>query len=565
MRYPIKTTKRNNLSWLEMADGLIHSTKSICPECQQILNADYIEENGQVFMVKECKDHGKFKDLISINATHFRWIQQYTFNSDAKIKNPQAKSLKGCPHDCGVCPQHVNSPAIAIVDITYRCNLKCPVCYAAALNERGKNIEPSMEDLRKIYTHFRENLEQPPVCCMYAGGEPTVRDDLPDIIRMTTELGYIQRQVASNGIRFAKDINYLQECVDAGLNAIYLQFDGTNDEVYMKTRNAKLWALKQKVIENCREINFPNVCLVPTVAKGVNDNQVSNIVDYAIDNIDVISVISFQPISFCGRVEDKELKNLRYTSSHLMKAIDDYTHGETGWMYPMPALAKFSKIASWISGQRETLEITCNANCGFGSFVFIDPKTKKMRDITKLFDVPKFIRVSEKWYNRLLAKRTGKIRRYKDIFNLGLISRTIGEVLDRSEETVEKARLVAELLTCMKNPFTDGVDNFVKRAELFIRTMLTSSRETSADWLVKGSNLLLAMMHFQDGYNMDVERTSRCLVHYGYVSPKTGQVMAVPFCTMNTIHRPRIENELLMAQAITKEEKKEIPAPKLYS
>ncbi|MFX1293940.1 MAG: radical SAM protein [Promethearchaeota archaeon] len=544
--------------------NVIQSTKSICPECHGILDADYVEEDGQVYMVKECKDHGKFRDLISINAKHFRWIQQYTFNSDAKIKKPQAKSIKGCPLDCGICNHHINSPAITIIDVTYRCNLKCPVCYAAALNERGKNIEPTFEELRKIYNHFR-TLEQPPVCCMYAGGEPTVRDDLPDIIRMTTELGYIQRQVATNGIRFAKEIDFLQECIDAGLNAIYLQFDGTNDEIYKKTRNAKLWALKQKLIENCRELKFPNVCLVPTIAKGINDDQIGNIIDYAIDNLDVISVISFQPISFCGRVEEEDLMKLRYTSSHLIKAINEHSHGETGWMYPMAALAKFSKISSWISNQREILEISCNSNCGFGSFVFIDPKTKQMRDITKLFDVPKFIRVTDKWYNRLLAKRQGKIKKYKDMFDFGFLSRTFGEIIDKGDETIEKAHLVAELLTCMKNPLVDGMNNFVKRAELFIRTMIMSSREASANWLVKGNNLLLAMMHFQDSYNMDIERTSRCLVHYGYIDPKTGKVMAVPFCTMNTIHRERIENELLAAQSITKKEKTRIPIPEIHT
>ncbi|MHA1132066.1 MAG: hypothetical protein ACTSQQ_14845, partial [Candidatus Helarchaeota archaeon] len=253
------------------------------------------------------------------------------------------------------------------------------------------------------------------------------------------------------------------------------------------------------------------------------------------------------------------------TSSHLMKAIDECTHGETGWMYPMPALAKFSKIASWISNQREILEITCNANCGFGSFVFVDPKTRQMRDITKLFDVPKFIRVTDKWYDRLLAKRQGKIKKFKEIFNYGLLSRSLGELLDRGEDTLEKGRLLAELLTCLKNPLQDGVDNFIKRAELFIRTMISSSREASADWLVKGNNLLLAMMHFQDGYNMDVERTRRCLVHYGYIDPKTKQVMEIPFCTMNTIHRPRIEKELLMAQAVTKGQEAEPPIPEIHS
>ena len=231
----------------------------------------------------------------------------------------------------------------------------------------------------------------------------------------------------------------------------------------------------------------------------------------------------------------------------------------------MPALAKFSKVASWISGQPEILEISCNAMCGFGSFVFVDRKTKKMRDITRLFDVPRFIRVTDKWYKRLLAKRQGKTRRFKDVLDFGLVSGSIADLLDRGEDTIEKAHIVADLLACLKDPFTDGLDTFAKRAQLFLKTMLASSRESSADWLVKGDNLLLAMMHFQDGYNLDTERVRRCLVHFGYVDPKTQQVMEVPFCTMNTIHRPRIEEELLMAQAITKEKKETAPVPEIIS
>ena len=147
-----------------MAD-VIKQTKSICPECQTLIDADYVEKSdGNVYMVKECQDHGKFEDLVSINPKHFRWIQQFAMDSEAKMHNPQVThGKKGCPNDCGICDHHISAPAIAICDITYRCNLKCPVCFANALTERGKNIEPSFEDLRKIYTHFRNIKPQPPV------------------------------------------------------------------------------------------------------------------------------------------------------------------------------------------------------------------------------------------------------------------------------------------------------------------------------------------------------------------------------------------------------------------
>ena len=542
---------------------IIQSTKSICPECLAQISADYVEEDGQVFMVKECKDHGPFKDLVSINAKHFRWIQQFMFDSEAKICNPQKQVEKGCPHDCGICDHHKSAPAIAITDITYRCNLKCPVCFANALTETGKNIEPSFEELRRVYTHFRQITPQPPVCAMFSGGEPTMREDFPELLQMATDLGYAQLQVATNGIRFGKEIDYLEECINSGMNAMYLQFDGVDAEVYKKTRGADIWHIKQKVIENCRELKFPNIVLTPTVVKGMNDDHVTKIYDYALENIDVVSTISYQPIALCGRFDHEKLLEQRYTSSHVMDALNKHTNGRIPWMYPMIALAKFAKVSSWLNNTPDVLELTCNSICGYGSFVFYDRKTGKVRDMSQLFNIPKFLRLSDKWYKRLLKKRSK--RKYKDVFNFGPVSKTLGNLMDKGEETAEKAQFAAELLTVLKNPLIDGVGNFVKRTSLFLNTMINSSRESSAKYLVEGDNLLVACMHFQDPYNLDVERTSRCLVHYGYIDPKTNQVMAIPFCPMNSIHRPRVEKELLMAQAITKDEEIEVPIPRLHS
>ncbi|TFG05676.1 MAG: radical SAM protein [Promethearchaeota archaeon] len=544
---------------------IIQSTHSICPECQKIIDADYVEDDGKVWMVKECKDHGKFKDLASINPKHFRWIQRFTMNSDAKMCEPQKKVEKGCPHDCGICGNHKSAPAIGICDITYRCNLKCPVCFANALTERGKNIEPTFEELRRIYTHFREIRPQPPVCAMFSGGEPTIREDFPEILRMCRDLGYLQLQVATNGIRFAKEIDFLKECIDSGMNALYLQFDGVDAEVYKQTRGADIWHLKQQVIDNCRDLGFGGVVLTPTIVKGVNDDQVTKIFDYAIENIDVVSTISYQPISLCGRFDYDKLLELRYTSSHVMDALDKHTGGEAGWMYPMPVLAKFAKVAAWLNNSHDVLELTCNSICGYGTFLFVNPKTNQYRDITKLFNVPQFIKLTNKWYDRIVNKRYGKKKRFKDMFDFGFVSRTLGDLLDRGEDTLEKVQFAAELLSTLKNPLQDGLDTAVQRGRLFLQTMVNTSWKSSSDWLLKGNNLLIALMHFQDGYNLDVERTSRCLVHYGFIDPETNQVMAIPFCPMNTVHRPKVEEKLLMARSVTKETEIEVPVPQTHS
>lgn len=546
---------------------IIKKTMSICPECHCTIPADYVEEDGQVFMVKECKDHGPFKDLISVNAKHFRWIQQFTFDSEAKMLNPQIKESKeGCPHDCGICSHHQSAPAIAIMDLTYRCNLKCPICFANALTERGKNIEPSFEDVRRVFTHFRNIKPQPPACAMFAGGEPTMRDDFPDILQMCTDLGYLQMQVATNGIRFAKDIGFLKDCIDSGMNALYLQFDGIDPEVYKKIRGADIWHLKQQVIDNCRELGFSGVVLVPTVAKGVNDQEVTKIFDYAINNLDVVSTISYQPISLCGRFDQEKLFSLRYTSSHVIEALNKHTNGETGWMYPMSVLSKFAKVASWLNNQ-DVVELTCNPICGYGTLINVDPKTKKLHDIHNLFDIPRFYKMTEKWYNRMLKDRQQGRKKFKDILGFGTVSRTIGTLLDKGEENIEKLRFGADLLTTvdLRKALRDGPGYLANQAKVFLNTATNSSWQNSSDFLSKGHNLLVALMQFQDGYDFDCERASRCLVHYGYIDPKTKQVLAIPFCPMNTLHRQRIENELLMAQAVTKEEEAEVPVPQLNS
>ncbi len=542
---------------------IIQSTISICPMCQARIPADYVEKDGQVYMMKECKEHGKFQDLISVNPKHFRWIQQFTMDSEAKMCDPQVKNgEKGCPHDCGICDFHKSAPAIAIVDITYRCNLKCPVCFANALTEKGKNIEPSFEELVRLYSHFREIKPQPPVCAMFSGGEPTMRDDFPDILAMARDLGYVQLQVATNGIRFAKDINFLEACIDAGMNALYLQFDGVDAETYKKTRGADIWHFKQQVIDNCRKLKFPHVILTPTIVKGLNDDQVTKIFDYAVNNLDVVSTISYQPVSLCGRMPQEEINKLRYTSSQVIRDLNDHTNGETGWMYPMPVLAKFSKVVAWVNNHPNVLELTCNAICGYGTFVFVDPKTKELRDITNLFNLPRFIKVTNKWYDRLVKRRQSN-RKYKDILNFNPLASTVGGLIDRAEDNALRARFAADLLSCMRNPFTDGMRNFVERARVFTNLLINSSRDNSADFLIKGNNLLIALMQFQDGYNLDIQRTSRCLVHYGYIDPETNQVMAVPFCPMNTIHRPKIEEKLLLAQAVTKVKPEEPPTPEI--
>ena len=160
-----------------------------------------------------------------------------------------------------------------------------------------------------------------------SGGEPTLREDLLEIIKMEKELGFDYVLVLTNGIRIAEDIDYFKKLCDLKV-FIYLQFDGVTSEPYIKARGRDLWPIKQKVIENARKIGFDEVVCVPTVAKGINDHQVGEMIRYVAQNSDVIKHIVFQPVSFTGRIDRNKLKEMRITTSDVMRLCEEQTDGE---------------------------------------------------------------------------------------------------------------------------------------------------------------------------------------------------------------------------------------------
>lgn len=532
-----------------VTDSVIKVTKSLCPECKKTIDAEIIEKNGKVFMNKECDEHGKFSDILSINPDHFRWSQNFKIDGQ-KVDKPCVATKKGCPNDCGNCPEHKSSPAIAIVDVTYRCNLKCPICFANA-EARGLNYEPSFEELVRIFKHFRNITPQPPVCAMYAGGEPTMRNDLPDLLAECIKMGYLQLQVATNGIRL-NNIDYFQELIDAGMpkkrnsrtrTVIYLQFDGLERDTYLKTRGADILDKKLKVIENARELGYPHIVLVPTIAKGINDQEVTNILQFAIDNVDVVSTLMYQPMAMCGRYEKEKLHEMRITSSHLAKQIVDYTNGsyaKDGKVYPLPTISEFSKIIAWISDE-PAVEFTCSQDCGFANFIFVDTNTGKIRGLEDLIDSEKFLKTCHKWYQRIEREKKWE----REGKNIGIL----GNTFDGIRKQLVKARFFGEVAFALKPPKPEAEDisywsNVIRN---FSDTIFNTSWDSSANFLLNSHGLLVGLMHFQDLYNFDLERVSRCLVHYGYIDPVTNEVRQVPFCAMNAVHRERIENELEQA------------------
>ncbi|NCB75004.1 MAG: radical SAM protein [Clostridia bacterium] len=295
-------------------------TESLCPTCFKKIDATIVVRGQSYIMKKTCPTHGDFETTVwkgSIPMENWKLTKER-----ANIKKPLTQVQNGCPYDCGLCPQHRQHTCTALIEITQRCNLNCRFCFADAKNG-GK--EPSLEEIGALYKGV---LDASGACnIQLSGGEPTLRDDLPQIIKLGKDLGFGFIQVNTNGIRLAQEEGFAEKLKLSGLDSIYLQFDGTDDLIYYELRGAKLLDLKIKAIENCEKVGI-GVVLVPTLVPGVNIGNIGEIIEFALRHINAVSGVHFQPVSYFGRVPHPPRDEDRITLPELMDEIEKQTKGK---------------------------------------------------------------------------------------------------------------------------------------------------------------------------------------------------------------------------------------------
>lgn len=306
-----------------MSEILLH-TESVCPECLARIPAQRVRDNGVVFLEKTCPQHGAFRTVVwRGNPCHSSWTRP---KIPSYPQNPTAAVKDGCPYDCGLCSEHRQHTCTVLLEVTQRCDLGCPVCFA----DSGK---PGAGDwtLDEVAAWYQRLLATGgPFNIQLSGGEPCLRDDLPDMIRLGRAYGFSFFQVNTNGLRFARDPAYLAELKAAGLSAVFLQFDGTNDAIYRQIRGRNLFDQKMRAIENCVEQGV-GVVLVPTLIPGVNTGDIGNIIRLALAHMPVVRGVHFQPVSYFGRYPSDPCKEERITLPEVMREIE----AQTGGMIPV--------------------------------------------------------------------------------------------------------------------------------------------------------------------------------------------------------------------------------------
>ncbi len=495
---------------LKPGEKLVAYTTSLCPVCYRLLPAVIFERDGAIWIRKVCPEHGEFEELYYSDARmYYRFMKLEEEGLGAK---PYVKLQAPCPFNCGLCPRHKNHTALANIVVTNRCDLSCWYCFFYA-EKAGYVYEPSIEQIRFMIRQLKKQGKT--IAVQLTGGEPTLRDDLVDIIRMLKEEGVRHIQLNTHGIKFARlwfekgpdyAVKYARELREAGVNTVYLSFDGVTPRANPKNH----WEVPY-TLEVFRRAGMTSVVLVPTVIKGINDNEIGLIVKFAAKHMDVVRGVNFQPVSLTGMMKKEERRKMRVTIPDVARWLEEQTDGQIpmdAW-FPIPVAAKFAYLVESITGEEQF----CMGNhpaCGAATYVFVerggDGLPKRFVPITEFFDVEGFIEFMEEKLNEFLKEGLSEASRFKKTVKLAKVAMHLPKFVDR--EKIPKNLNITKLLWNI----------FVKR-----------NYEALGE--LHYTMLFLGAMHFMDLYNYDVERVMRCNIHY--LTPD-GRV--IPFCTFNVLN-----------------------------
>jgi uncharacterized radical SAM superfamily Fe-S cluster-containing enzyme len=512
--------------------GWPRETDSLCPKCvpeirKKILDGELpvdilrtekvgeikariVEKDGKIVMEKDCPIHGHFEDVMSIDPAFFKHLEDVFPGRDIRAHNDAGLHKHGSSnitHGRG---------SVLTIDLTNRCNMMCDPCFMDA-NQVGFVHELSWEDIKQLLDNAISIKPRRQMSVQFSGGEPTLSPYFLDAIRYARKVGYNSVQAATNGIEFAKSLEFAEKAAEAGLRYAYLQFDGIGNAANSHRAVGNLFDVKLQAIENLHKAGV-EIVPVTTIVNGINNEQVGKIIKFALDNPKKISFLSFQPVSFTGRDEgitDERRIAQRYTLSHLAHDVKRQVGmGEPvrDW-FPISFMSTFSDWADLIHGPQADwgqLSCGCHPNCGIGMAVMVDKETKEFRPVTAFLNGDRLARD--------VARVNDAARgRFLSVFGMAL-------ALLRNYNPFEAPThfKLTDLLKKFDKTFGATGHNYGK----------VSGDRTKQDIELRRRDrwnfLFIAGMWFQDLFNYDFRRTEQCIIPY---ATQDGEIS---FCAYNT-------------------------------
>jgi len=483
---------------------VLRVTRSICPECitegkilkDSKVDAVVYEENGKVWITKNCPDHGTVKDLYWGDYEMYERAKKFA-DFGVRILNPEIKKpieKISCPDDCGLCAKHKTHTNLGNIVLTNRCNLSCWYCFFYA--KKGESIyEPSLGHIREMLRHMKNQKPVGANAIQFTGGEPTLRDDIIEIVKIAREEGYEHVQFNTNGIELARNFELVKDLKEAGVNVVYMSFDGvtprTNPKNYWETPDA---------LENCRKVGL-HVVLVPTLINGVNDHEIGAMIRFATGNIDIVRSLNIQPVSLVGMMPREKRTEQRITIPDVCKKMEEQTNGQitTDDFFTIPTASRITNFIEVMTGQPK-YRLSSHFACGVATYVF--KEGKKLIPITRFIDVHGLL--------EYLKEQTENIQ---------------GSRIKGFGKAVSGIKL---LLNLKKFIDEDKKPKGLDIGRILTSTMTGESYDSLAEFHKK--SLFIGMMHFMDLYNYDIDRVQRCCIHYAVPD---GRI--IPFCAFNVI------------------------------
>lgn len=291
-------------------------TVSLCPECLRRVDAKIVFENNQVFMLKNCTEHGFHKVLIATDVEYYKNIRNYNKPSETPLQF-NTKTHYGCPYDCGLCQDHEQHSCLTVIEITDRCNLSCPTCYAMSSPHYGRHR--TVEEVEKMLDIIVANEGQPDVV-QISGGEPTIHPDFFTILDIAKKKPIRHLMVNTNGIRIANDPGFAEQLAAYAPDfEVYLQFDSFKAGALESLRGKDLTDIRIKALQKLNELNL-STTLVVTLQKGLNDDEIGKIIEFALQQ-KCVRGVTFQPTQVAGRLEHFDPATDRLTLTEVRQQI----------------------------------------------------------------------------------------------------------------------------------------------------------------------------------------------------------------------------------------------------
>lgn len=291
-------------------------TVSLCPHCLKRIDAKIVFEDGCVYQMKRCPEHGFMKVLLANDIAYYKNIRNYNKPSEMPLRF-NTQTHYGCPYDCGLCTDHEQHGCLSIVEITDRCNLACPTCYAESSPHHGRHR--TVAEVEAMLDAIVANEGEPDVV-QISGGEPTVHPDFWEIMHIARSKPIKHLMLNTNGIRIAKDFRFAEKLATLMPDfEVYLQFDSFKPDALRTLRGEDLTAVRMKALEHLNQLNL-STTLVVTLQKGLNDDEIGSIIDFALQQRCVRGV-TFQPTQVAGRTDNFNAATDRITLTEVRQKI----------------------------------------------------------------------------------------------------------------------------------------------------------------------------------------------------------------------------------------------------